>query len=198
MSTVLEERMPRIHDYLVEQYGRFSQSAVDAVSEGLKTAISLGIGSNDETAINFETQALGGPDTAPSMLGPVIGTKISEAAGVPSPEQLFQPEFKGMQKAQNTELATFSKNVFGQNGMLKSLQEKGIIIICKPGESYAAKGIIIHGRSQSEGGIVGPEYFPTETIRDAGISTLNAMEETLNKTLALQNEFQPFNLPLKA
>jgi hypothetical protein len=193
MATVLEERMPMIHDYLVEQYGRFSQSAVDAVSQGLKTAISLGIGSNKETAINFETQTPGVPDS--SMLGSVIGTKISEAASVPSPEQLFQPEFKGIEKAQNAELTTLAKNV---DGSLKSFQERGIIIICKPGESSAARGIIIDFRSQSEGGIVAPEYFPAETIRNGDTSTLNAMEETLKKTLALQKNFHPFNLPVKA
>ena len=196
MSSVLEERIPMIHDYLVEQYGQFSESAVDAVSQGLKTAISLGIASNEQKAISFENQALGGPDTAPSMLGPLIGTKISEAASVPPPEQLFQREFKGMEKAQNAELTSFSKNLFGQAGMLKSLQEKGIIIICKPGES--AKGIIIHGRSLSEAGVVGPEYAPSVTEQNTGISTLNAMEETLKKTLLLQREFQPFNLPVKA
>lgn len=175
MGLVLEERIPMIQDYLVEQYGRLSQSAVDAVSQGLKTAISLGIAaSNKENAINFETPTLGGPDT-----------KISEAADVPSPEQLFQREFKGMEKAQNAELATFASNVFGQDGMLKSLQEKGIIIICKPGESSVAKGIIING---SEGGVVGPEYAPA----------LNDMEETLHKALALQKKFQSINFPVRA
>ena len=62
------------------------------------------------------------------MLGPLIGTKISEAAGVASPEQVFQGQFKGSEKANQAELTTFAKTVFGQDGLLKSLQEKGIII----------------------------------------------------------------------
>src|SRR5262245_52258505 len=195
MSTVLEEKVPMIHDYLVEQYGRLSQSAVDAVSQGLKTAISLGIASNEGKPVSYQTQTLGGPDTSQSNLGPLIGTKISEAAGVPSPEQTFQREFKGMEKAQNAELASFAKNVFGDAGMLKSLQERGIIIICKPGESSAAKGIIIHG---FEAGVVGPEYSPSVSEQNTAISALNAMEETLKKTLVLQKEFQQFNLPVRA
>jgi hypothetical protein len=184
MSTVLEERMPMIRNYLVEQYGRLSQSAVDAVSQGLKTAISLGIASNEGKAVDFETQTLGGPDT-----------KISEAAGVPSPEQSFQREFKTIEKTQNTELASFAKNVFGQDGFLKSLQERGIIIICKPGESSAARGIIING---SEAGVVGPEYSPSVIEQNTAFSTLNGMEETIMKTLVLQKEFKQFNLPVRA
>ena len=51
MSTVLEEKMPMIHDYLIERYGQLSQSAVDAVAQGLKTAISMGIASSAQDKI---------------------------------------------------------------------------------------------------------------------------------------------------
>jgi hypothetical protein len=211
MSTVLEEKMPTIRNYFVERYGSQSESAVDAVEQGLKTAISLGIASNNQEG-NFEIQSLGGPDTVDGSLGPLIGTKISEAAGVPSPEQVFPNQFKDMEKAQNAELTAFAKNVFGQNGSLQSLQERGIIINGQPvqaetigiwvqsglQDSAAAQGIIIHGRQNptesvrfqeplAATGVVGPEY-----------TTLKAMDETLNKTLKLQQEFQRFNLPLKA
>src|SRR4030095_7439793 len=137
-----------------------------------------------EAPVNFETPTLGGPDT-----------KISEAGSVPSPEQLFQREFKGIEKSQNTELATFAKNVFGQDGFLKSLEEKGIIIICKPGESSVARGIIING---FEAGVVGPEDAPSGTEQNTAVSAFNSMEETIKKSLVLQKEFQQFNLPLKA
>jgi hypothetical protein len=251
MSTVLEEKIPMVQHYLVEQYGHLSQSAVDTVAQGLKSAVSMGIASSAQDSIG-----LGGPDTS-QMLGPLMGTKISEAAGVASPEVAFQGQFKGLEKSQNAELTTFASNVFGQTGALKSLQERGIIIICKPGESsdekgiiidysqakpgdakgiwvqtgmqdslqekgfiidgsktalnqaelqdsQAAKGIIINGgparpadtkgfviygseNPQSAAGIVGPEY-----------TTLNEMEQTLLKTLKLQQELQRFNGSIKA
>jgi hypothetical protein len=182
MSTVLEEKMPMIHDYLVERYGQLSQSAVDAVTQGLKTAISMGIASSTQDKIeNFGVQSLGGPDTAQSMLGPLIGTKISEAAGVASPEQQFQGQVKGLEKANQAELTTFAKTVFGQEGFVKSLQEKGIII--NGVQSAQQKGIWV----QAEKGIVGPEY-----------KTLKEMEETLMKTLRLQQDLKQFNKSVRA
>ena len=184
MSTVLEEKMPMIHDYLIERYGQLSQSAVDAVAQGLKTAISMGIASSAQDEMGkFELQTLGGPDTAQSMLGPLIGTKISEAAGVSSPEQIFQGQFKGLEKANQAELTTFAKTVFGQDGFLKSLQEKGMIINGLPGQSAQEKGIWV----QSEKGIVGPEY-----------RTLKEMEETLMRNLKLQQDLQQFNRSVRA
>jgi hypothetical protein len=215
MSTVLEEKIPMVQHYLVEQYGQLSQSAVDAVAQGLKSAVSMGISSSAPDSIgNLELQVLGGAVTSPTMLGPHV--KISEAAGVPSPEVAFQGQFKGLEKTQNAELNTFASNVFGQAGALKSLEEKGIIIICKPGESSDAKGIwvqqgdqeargmiinggpatpadtkgfVIYGSEnpQSAAGIVGPEY-----------KTMTEMEQTLQKTLKLQQDLQRFNIPVKA
>jgi hypothetical protein len=212
MSTVLEEKIPMVRHYLVEQYGQLSQSAVDTVAQGLKAAISMGISSSTRDSIgNFELQGLGGPDTS-QMLGPIIGTKISEAAAVALPEVAFQGRFKGLEKGNQAELTAFANNVFGQAGALKSLQEKGFIIDgsktalnqAELQDSQEAKGIIIHGgparpadtkgfviygfeNSQSEAGVVGPEY-----------STMKAMEQTLQKTLKLQQDLQKFNSSVKA
>jgi hypothetical protein len=231
-----------VKNYLVEQYGQLSQSAVDAVTQGLKTAVSKGISSSAQDGIaNFELQGLGGLDTS-QMLGPLIGTTMSEAAGVASPEVALQGQFDGLKKTQNAEITTFADNVFGHDGALKSLEERGIIIICKPGESSAAKGIwvqqvsqdslqekaflidggktalnqaefpnsqeskgiiinggparpadtkgfVIYGSEnpQSAAGVVGPEY-----------RTLNEMEQTLMKTLKLQQELQSYNRSVRA
>jgi hypothetical protein len=184
MSSVLEEKMPMIHDYLIERYGQLSQSAVDAVAQGLKTAISMGVASFTQDKIeNFGIQSLGGPDTAQSMLGQLIGTKISEAAGVASPEQQFQNQLNGLEKANQAELTTFAKTVFGQEGFVKSLQERGMIINGVPVQSAQQKGIWVQG----EKGIVGPEY-----------KTLKEMEKTLMKTLKLQQDLQHFNKSVRA
>jgi hypothetical protein len=192
MSTVIEEKLPMIHDYLIERYGQLSQSAVDAVSQGLKAAISMGVASSTQDKIeNFGIQSLGGPDTAQSILGPLIGTKISEAAGVASPEQQFQSQLKGLEKANQAELTTFAKTVFGQEGFVKSLQERGIIINGVPIQSAQEKGIWVQAENQAkhqaEKGIVGPEY-----------KTLKEMEDTLMKTLRLQQDLQQFNMPVRA
>ncbi|MCI0613617.1 hypothetical protein L0244_11575, partial [bacterium] len=107
----------------------------------------------------------------------------SEAAGVASPEQQFQGQIKGLEKANQAELTTFAKTVFGQEGFVKSLQERGIIINGVPVQSAQQKGIWV----QAEKGVVGPEY-----------KTLKEMEETLMKTLKLQQDFQQFNKSVRA
>jgi hypothetical protein len=165
MSTVLEEKIPRIQNELFEQFGRMCESAVDSVTQGIKAAVSMGI-AQDKNGY-FEIPNFGYPQKASGELGPLIGTSISETAGIGSPDALFQGQFKGNEKMQNAELTAFTELVFGTSGLMKS-QEKGIII------------------NGAQKGVVGPEYTPVDDDQ----RRVQEMMETVKKTLLLQQDLQ--------
>jgi hypothetical protein len=106
---------------------------VDSVTQGIKAAVSMGI-AQDKSGY-FEIPNFGHPQTGSSELGPLIGTRISETAGIGSPDALFQGQFKGNEQIQNAELTAFTELVFGTAGLMKS-QERGIII------NGAEKGVV--------------------------------------------------------
>ncbi|HSE41257.1 MAG TPA: hypothetical protein VLH08_10885, partial [Acidobacteriota bacterium] len=109
MSTVLEEKVPRVMSPIVQQYGPIGQSAAEAVSEGLKKVVSFGVGSVGEKGfenIANPTETIFGKLNAINC--PIIGSKISEPAAFALAEDHTQP--KGIW-VQNPELNAFTKNV---------------------------------------------------------------------------------------
>lgn len=194
MSSVLEEKIPLIRSSLIQQYGENSQSAVDAVSEGIQKVVSMGIGSVQDIMQNAENPTESVSRKFNAISCPIIGQKISEPGAFEL--ALGNKEFE----IQNPQLNSFAKSVFDKNGVYDLLSEKGIIIHGKPNQaempnSLDEKGFVIYGKPNQaempspvdEKGVVGPEYL-----------VFKNMEQTLKNTLSLQNDLMKSKLLFRA
>jgi hypothetical protein len=169
MSIILEEKVPMVQNYLVEQYGRVSESAVNAVSEGIKKAVATGVASFNEDAFkNFEIQT---PDAAypdPTQLGIIInGGKVSDEGALGVPIFMNQP-LERLELNQNAELSAFGKNLFGTSGSLKQMDP-----------------LLFHDVEEN----------PLPELANR-IANLMDMEVTLKKNLQLQQDMNRFNFPI--